>query len=73
MWKYSELSNFHKTWNVIHGLKYQIEEKLSSEMLRKNFYGSPLPPFYAIVRAKVIQPEKHLAPVTKGNFLAHAQ
>ena len=43
------------------------------ELIERKFYGSPLPPFYAIVRAKVIQPEKHLAPVTKGNFLAHAQ
>ena len=31
-WKYSELSNFHKIWNVIHDSKYQIEEKLGSEM-----------------------------------------
>ena len=33
-WKYSELSNFHKIWNVIHDSKYQIEEKLGSEMFR---------------------------------------
>ena len=33
-WKYSELSNFHKIWNVIHDSKYQIKEKLGSKMFR---------------------------------------
>ena len=33
--KYSELSNLHKIWNIVHNVNDHIEEKLGSEMFRQ--------------------------------------
>ena len=32
--KYSELSNWHKIWNIVHNVNDHTEEKLGSEMFR---------------------------------------